>query len=87
VDKATLGLMWEPGEYEDKPLVRLGPMFNGKLLEDCAGEAASIIPQLLEIIDKLCARYGVGPFEPEPATRYHARLTDWMKELERSLAP
>ena len=40
--------------------------------------------ELLEIIDKLCTRYNVSPSEPETATRYHARLTDWMQDLERS---
>ncbi len=83
VDKATLGLMWQPSGDKDKPLVRVGPLFNCELLEDCVGEAASVIPHLIEITDKLCERYSVRPFEPGAATRYHARLMEWMQELER----
>ena len=82
VDKATLGLMWEPVE-DDEPLIRLGPNFDRTLLEDCIGEATAVIPPLLEIVDKMCERYGVRPFEPGAAMSYLERVRQWAQQLEQ----
>lgn len=85
VDRATLGMMWEPTNKEN-PLIRLGPVFSQELLEDCVGEAAAVIPPLLEIPDRMCLTYGLAPAEQDAATNYLARISAWMQDLERTRA-
>ena len=82
VDRATLGLMWEQTD-SDAPLIRLGPIFERKLLEDCVGEAGAVIPPLLEIPEKLCSRYGLQPSHPNAARNYLGRISEWMQQLEK----
>lgn len=81
VDKATLGLMWEQVEGGE-PLIRFGPIFDRRMLENCVGEASAVSPHLLQITDQMCKQYGVEPAEQGLAEAYTTRLETWMKALE-----
>jgi hypothetical protein len=82
VDKATLGLMWEQVEV-GQPVIRLGPTFDRRMFENCAGEASPVIPLLLQITSQMCEQYGIEPAEQGFSDAYTTRLETWMKDLDQ----
>jgi len=78
VDQTTLGLIWEEPADATGAMIRVGPTFDRKLLENCVGEASAVIPPLLQVTEQFCMRYGVEPAEPGAAEAYAAQLKTWM---------